>query len=313
MIDPEPVLVIGGTGNLGGRVVDALLARGTTVRALVRDGTDPRPLRARGVTTVAGDLLDPASLRAALGGARAVVTTAIGYLGRRKGDTLSSVDDQGNRNLADATQAVGTPLVVFTSILAADQATAVPHFHQKAIIERYLTDTGVPYVALRPGAFLGAPDIAFLGAPDMWKSGLARGKLRTVGRAGVRWTYVHPHDVAQIAAAAVDEPRAVGGHIDIGTDGALDAVELAAAFSELLTRPVRLQTVPYPLLRAGLSTAGLISPQLTDFRNMFDFFFSGAYLADTTRQTELFGPPPTIEAGLRRYLDDAGLLTASRP
>lgn len=305
MIDSEPVLVIGGTGNLGRRVVEALLARGATVRALVRDGTDPRPLQARGVTTVAGDLLDPASLRAALGGARAVVTTAIGYLGRRKGDTLSSVDDQGNRNLADAAHSVGTPLVVFTSILAADRATAVPHFHQKAIIERYLTDTGVPYVALRPGAFLGAP--------DMWKAGLAKGKLRTVGRAGVRWTYVHPHDVAQVAAAAVDEPRAVGGHIDIGTDRALDAVELAAAFSELLARPVRLQTVPYPLLRAGLSTAGLVSPQLTDFRNMFDFFFSGAYIADTTRQTELFGPPPTIEAGLRRYLNHAGLLTASRP
>ena len=65
MIDPEPVLVIGGTGNLGGRVVDALLARGTTVRALVRDGTDPRPLQARGVATVTGDLLDPTSLRAA--------------------------------------------------------------------------------------------------------------------------------------------------------------------------------------------------------------------------------------------------------
>ena len=46
---------------------------------------------------------------------------------------------------------------------------------------------------------------------------------------------------------------------------------------------------------------------------MFDLFFSGAYVADTTRQTELFGPPPTIEAGLRRYLDDAGLLTYEQP
>ena len=92
--------MIGGTGNLGGRVVEALVARGHPVRALVRDGTDPALVRARGAEPVPGNLLDPASPRSALAGARAVVTTAIGYLNRRKGDTLATE--------------VGTPLVVFT-------------------------------------------------------------------------------------------------------------------------------------------------------------------------------------------------------
>ena len=113
MTEPH-VLVIGGTGNLGGRVVEALVTRGHPVRALVRDGTDPALVRARGAEPVPGNLLDPASLRSALAGAKAVVTTAIGYLNRRKGDTLATVDDQGNRNLADAAREVGTPLVVFT-------------------------------------------------------------------------------------------------------------------------------------------------------------------------------------------------------
>ena len=157
MTDPEPVLVIGGTGNLGGRVVDALPARGITVRALIRDGTDPEGLRARGVVVRSGDVLDPASLRAALEGVRAVVTTAIGYLGRRTGDTLASVDDLGNRNLADAAHAVGTPLLVFTSILAADQAATVPHFHKKAVIERYLIGVGVPLRRFASGDVLGRP------------------------------------------------------------------------------------------------------------------------------------------------------------
>ena len=298
MTEPR-VLVIGGTGNLGGRVVEALVARGHPVRALVRDGTDPALARARGAEPVPGNLLDPASLRSALEGAKAVVTTAIGYLNRRKGDTLATVDDQGNRNLADAAREVGTPLVVFTSILAADVATEVPHFHQKAVIERYLADLEVPYVALRPGAFLGAP--------DMWRSGLAKGVLRHLGRAGVRWTYVHPDDVAQVVAAAVDEPRAIGGHIDIGTDRVLDAPELAAAFGQLMGRPVRLQAIPYRPVRALMGVGGLVRPMVADFGHMIDFFFSGRYIADTSRQAELFGPVPTIEDALRRYLREAGL------
>ena len=48
---------------------------------------------------------------------------------------------------------------------------------------------------------------------------------------------------------------------------------------------------------------------------MIDFFFSGRYVADTSRQAELFGPVPTIEDALRRYLRDAGLpvVDQSRP
>jgi uncharacterized protein YbjT (DUF2867 family) len=40
MPDSQPVLVVGGTGTLGGRVVRELVERGTTVRALVREGSD---------------------------------------------------------------------------------------------------------------------------------------------------------------------------------------------------------------------------------------------------------------------------------
>ena len=41
MDDNAPVLMVGGTGKLGGKVVAELLARGKPVRALVRPSTDP--------------------------------------------------------------------------------------------------------------------------------------------------------------------------------------------------------------------------------------------------------------------------------
>lgn len=48
--------VTGATGLVGGALVDALLARGDAVVALVRDGRDAPPLLERGVTVEFGDL-----------------------------------------------------------------------------------------------------------------------------------------------------------------------------------------------------------------------------------------------------------------
>ena len=64
------IVVTGATGNVGGEVVAALVARGQQVRAVVRD-----PQRASlpaGVEVVQGDLELPESLTSSLAGARAV-------------------------------------------------------------------------------------------------------------------------------------------------------------------------------------------------------------------------------------------------
>lgn len=86
--EKQLVLVVGATGDPGGRAVDALLARGKRVRALVRVGTDPSRLAAKGVETTRGDMLDPPSLERAMRGVDAVVKTAAGDTRRRKGDSL---------------------------------------------------------------------------------------------------------------------------------------------------------------------------------------------------------------------------------
>src|ERR1700745_1839230 len=68
----EIITVIGGTGQQGGGVVDALLARGEfRVRATTRNPASDaaQALAARGVEVVQADLLSPRSLLAAFRGA----------------------------------------------------------------------------------------------------------------------------------------------------------------------------------------------------------------------------------------------------
>jgi uncharacterized protein YbjT (DUF2867 family) len=290
------VLVVGGTGDVGGRVIRALLARGKRVRALVRPGSDASALEAQGVAIVRGDLTDASSLDRALHDAAAVVTSAAGYMGRRKGDSLQTVDDAGNRNLVDAAKRATVPRFVFTSILTADKAEDVPHFWQKKLIEDYLEASGVPYVSLRPGAFLGG------GSARFFAKSLPQGKLMPFAPPDARYSWIHPDDVARCIALAVDEPRAVGRTIDLGSDRAVDAHELARLVGDAMGRPVRLDNFTGTMFRGVGTVAGMFSERMRDMIAMVRYFETGLYVADTTAQAELFGPVPTMEETVRKML-----------
>lgn len=287
------VLVVGGSGVVGSRVVDHLLRAGHRVHALVRKGTDLGRLKAAQITITEGDLLDPPSLNEAVRGVDAIVTTAQGYA-RRPTDSLETVDDQGNRNLIDAAKEADVARFVFTSILKCDLAVDVPHFYQKKRIEDYLAAQSVPFVSLRPGAFLG-------GSPWM-REPLSRGELPGVGPENVPWTYIHPDDVARSLAAAVDHPMVVGQKIDLGTDRAVSRSELARLFTGLSGHEFRL-----PAAAARPARANLTPRQLRDFAAMTQFFATGQYVADTTLQARYFPPVPTIEGTVVKVLDEVGL------
>ena len=279
------MLVIGGTGDLGGRIVRELLHRGKKVRALVRPGSDAAPLTGQGVEVVRGDMLDPGSLRPAMEGTSAVVSSAIGYSRRRETDSLRT-DTEGNRNVAEAAQAAGVPRFVLVSILTCDLARDVPHFWAKKLMEDRLEELRVPFIALRPGAYLGGP----------WmKAALERGQVMAMTPAGIRTTYIAPDEVARAAAMAVDEPRAVGKRIDLGSDRALSGPELIELLSRLTKKPL----LPAP------PPAGGVSP---DLMAMLKFFQTGKYVADTRLQGELFAPVPKIEDSARKMLAGFGLL-----
>jgi uncharacterized protein YbjT (DUF2867 family) len=281
--EDRPVLIVGATGHLGGQILRQLLRRGKRVRALVRPDSDISGIATERVEVVRGDMLEPGSLRPAMDGVSAVVTSAIGYSRRRETDSLRT-DTEGNRNLVDAASSAAVPRFVLLSILACSEAPKVPHFWAKKATEDYLEKSGVPFVALRPGAFLGGPWV---------KGALERGQVMGMAPSNVRITYIAPTEVARDLALAVDEPRAVGRRIDLGSDRALSGPELAELVGGLLGR--KLETVTMPARDADLSA-------------MVEFFQTGKYIADTRVQSELFGPVPKIEEEARQMLAEFGLL-----
>lgn len=293
-----PVLVVGGTGMLGGQVVTELLNRGKQVRALVRPGSDASRLESAGAEIARGDMMDQESLLRAMAGADAVITTAAGYTRHRKGDTPET-DTVGNSNLAEAAKRTGVRRFVLTSILTCDQTPRVPHFWHKRLMEDRLQALGVPFVALRPGAFLDQVT-RFGGDP------VSKHKVMWFGSAGIPLTFVLTADVAGYLAAAVDAPGVEGHRIDIGWDRPISMQEFADITERLTGEEIRVRSVPLGLLRAAGRVLGPVNPMAKDLAAMISWFQTGRYVADTTRQREVFGAPPTAEDAVRRLITSLG-------
>src|SRR5881397_2638869 len=103
-------LIAGATGTLGGEICRLLTEQGKAVRALVRETSNPEKVArvtGLGAEVVRGDLKDPASLEAACRGVRAVVSTVSSTMSRQEGDSIESVDRQGQLNLIAAAEAAG--------------------------------------------------------------------------------------------------------------------------------------------------------------------------------------------------------------
>lgn len=102
------ILVTGATGKVGSRLGKRLAARGHRVRGLVRKGV------ADGVETVVGDLLQPATLAAAVRGVDAIVHCAAFFRGATP-EEAHATNDLGTQHLAKAAIDADVPRFVFTS------------------------------------------------------------------------------------------------------------------------------------------------------------------------------------------------------
>jgi nucleoside-diphosphate-sugar epimerase len=215
------VLVTGGTGFLGRRIVERLLGAGRSVTVLARR---PAPdLAERGVRFVNASLDDPAAVRAACAGIETIFHTAakVGVWGRYEEFFRTNV--LGTRALLDGCRAHGvtrfihtsTPSVVYNgrSLAGADESLPLttrcpsPYPLTKAIAEREVlaaNQAGFSTIALRPHLIWGAGD------PHLVPRVLARaGRLRIVGEGKNRVDMVHVENAVDAHLCA---ERALAGN-----------------------------------------------------------------------------------------------------
>ncbi|MEU4740398.1 NmrA/HSCARG family protein [Actinosynnema sp. NPDC023658] len=246
----EPILVTGATGAQGGAVTRALLARGHRVRALTRtpDSAAAQELRQLGADVAQGDFDDPASLRAALDGVRAVfaVTTPFG----------SDTDTEVRHGTALVDAARNVDHIVFTSASNADRSTGIPHFDSKQRIEEHLVAAGPRWTILGPAAFV---DDKF---GEWTLQGLREGTLHLPLPSDRALHLIAVRDIADVAVLALEQPdRFAGRRLDLAGE-ALTPTGMADALTAAIGHPIRHHCPP---LEA-------VARYSTDLAAMFRYF-----------------------------------------
>jgi len=151
------ILVTGGTGFVGPKVVHALRERDLPVRCLARKPAagPAQSLSAWGSELVQGEVTDVASLRRAVDGCDVIVHLVAIRQGSR--ETFERVMEQATRDLVAAAKDAGVRRFVLMSALGTSEETKdlVPYYHAKWEMERTVAGSGLEHVIFRPSFIFG--------------------------------------------------------------------------------------------------------------------------------------------------------------
>jgi uncharacterized protein YbjT (DUF2867 family) len=234
------VLVTGGTGYLGRELVPRLVAAGHDVRVLSRQANPELPA---GVAALRGDLITGDGVEAAVDGAGVVAhlasdTTTLGTMSTRRG---RRTEVEPTRRLLDVARRLGTPHVVYISIVGIDEIP-LPYYRTKLATERVVEAAGVPYTIQRTTQWHTlAWDFA---------ERLTRGPVAIVPR-GLRGQLLDAGEVAERMMSLV------GGHpagrvTDMGGPAAIDFERVVRDYLRVTNkrRPVIALPLPGKTMRA---------------------------------------------------------------
>lgn len=319
-------LVTGATGLVGAQVVERLLARGWTVRALVRDAGRAGWLSRLDVSPVVGDVLEQHTfVRAAQGCTHvfhcaATITRGASWL------EFQRTNVEGTRNAIAAASRAQARLLQLSSVAVyggnrfaaaggrTDESTGLDapipddawYARSKRDSERLVMtahEAGrVWATAVRPAVIYGPRDRQFV--PRVGRL-LLRGWAPVVSGGRTTLAVVHAANVAEGAILAATHDAAGGRAYNLANDFPVTAADFFRLAAEGMKRRVRLVSVPMPVARlalVGVRAAAPLFPSralATAVASSLDFLGrDNPFTSDRAREELGWSPAATHEQGV---------------
>lgn len=244
------IVVAGGTGTLGTRLVLRLAGQGLAVRVLTRDPARAHHLAGPGVEVAQGDVRDPASIAGALRGAGTVISAVHGFAGPG-GVSPASVDRTGNAHLINAAARTGATFVL-VSVVGASPCHPIELFRAKHAAEEMLRASGIPWTIVRATAFMETWATIMRGPSQTSR------KILVFGRGDNPVNFVSATDVAALVSQASTSPSLRSQVLELGGPDNLTFNELATILQETTGCRGAARHVPRPALQMmAWLTAGM--------------------------------------------------------
>ena len=234
--------MVGATGQLGRVITGKLLDSGVPVRALARNAAALAAFAPR-AEIAAVDMRDLPRLTEACRGVDQIVATANNNLGQ--GAISPSRTDLGAyQNLCAAARNTGVRRLIYVSYRGVSQDAPVDIFRIKWYIEDAIRRSGIPWVMLRPSAFM-----------DIWIDQVIGKGIREKGVATIFAdgrnvaNYIAVEDVAEFALKVLARPEIVNEAIDVGGPSNVSQNDLATLLERRFKTAGKRRHVPLVAMR----------------------------------------------------------------
>jgi len=319
-------LITGATGLVGSHLAEACAARGLSVRALVRPGTDPSLLDGL-AEVVRGDLRDTDSLRRAVEGVDYVFHCAAKVGDWGPVEEYRRINVNALRALLDACR--GQSLKRFIELgslgvypaqhhYGSDESHPLPDTHMDGYTQTkveaeklalaYQREHGTPLTVLRPGFIYGPRDRTLF--PRLIDS-LRRRRVRYISSSRLALNCIYVKNVVAAFLLAMDNPVAVGQVYNLTDGETVTKRRFIEAICSGLALP-RPGPIPAPfwlakivarwMERRALRRGATEAPRLTQGRLEF-LGLNLDFSIEKARRELGYRPPYTFDEGMRETIE----------
>jgi NADH dehydrogenase len=278
------LLIVGGTGYVGGYILEALEGKTprSEVRIMGREGADLSKLRAQGYDTSAGNITNLDDVRRAMQGVDKVINlVAIIREVPSKGQTFEAVIGKGTENVAQAAKEAGVKHLIYMSALAATNEST-GYFRAKMRGERAVKAAGVPYTIFRP-SFLIGPGGEFTA---LLKQLTMAPIVPVIGPGDYPVQPLYVRDVARYFVQALNDERFLNQTLEVGGPETFEYNEMMRQVLAAQGKKGALFHAPLILIKPLVPVVEKVLPQLLS-RDQLTMLLEGSMTTD--RRLEEWG------------------------